>query len=80
MAPESQGLVLVSVTLPMSDLSTNLTVEHFNQFERAALKPDSSYWIDLNTFGPVGGIRWLGRNNRRIKRRRFKGYNSQQFY
>jgi PEP-CTERM motif len=44
----NQGPVLGSVTLPISDLSTSLTVEHFSQFASVALKPDSFYWIDVN--------------------------------
>jgi hypothetical protein len=43
----NQGPVLGSVTLPMSDLSTSLTVEHFNQFASISLQPNSFYWIDL---------------------------------
>jgi PEP-CTERM motif-containing protein len=43
----SQGPVLGSVTLPMSDLSTSLTVEHFNQFASIPLQRNSLYWIDL---------------------------------
>jgi hypothetical protein len=42
------GPVLDSVTLPISDLSTSLMAEHFNQFATIALKPNSLYWIDLN--------------------------------
>jgi len=42
------GPVLGSVTLPISDLSTSLAVEPFNQFASIALKPNSLYWIDLN--------------------------------
>jgi hypothetical protein len=43
-----QGPVLGSVTLPLSGLSTSLTVEHFNQFASIPLQPNSLYWIDLN--------------------------------
>jgi hypothetical protein len=43
----NQGPVLDAVTLPMSDLSTSLTVEHFNQFASIPLQPNSLYWIDL---------------------------------
>ena len=44
----TQGPVLGSVTLPISDLSTSLTVERFNQFSSIALKPDSFYWVDVS--------------------------------
>jgi PEP-CTERM motif len=40
--------VLSSVTLPISDLSTSLTAEHFAQFAGIGLQPNSFYWIDLN--------------------------------
>jgi hypothetical protein len=50
--PGLSGPVLGSITLPMSDLSTHLAVQHFNQFADIALKPNSFYWIDLNVFGP----------------------------
>jgi hypothetical protein len=43
-----QGPVLGSATLPISHLSTSLSVEHFNQFASIPLKPNSFYWIDLN--------------------------------
>jgi hypothetical protein len=39
---------LDSVTLPISDLSTDLTVEHFSQFDGVTLQADTFYWIDLN--------------------------------
>ena len=42
------GHVLGSVTLPISELSTTLTVEHFNQFASVPLQPNSFYWIDLS--------------------------------
>jgi hypothetical protein len=48
-----QGPVLGSVTLPISELSTTLTVEHFDQFASIALQPNSFYWIDLNISGPM---------------------------
>jgi hypothetical protein len=48
-----QGPVLGSVTLPISELSTTLTVEHFSQFASIALQPNSFYWIDLNLSGPM---------------------------
>jgi PEP-CTERM motif len=48
-----QGPVLGSVTLPISELLTSLTVEHFNQFASIALQPNSFYWIDLNISGPM---------------------------
>ncbi len=40
--------VLASATLPVADLSTSLTVEHFSQFASIPLQPNSFYWIDLN--------------------------------
>jgi hypothetical protein len=43
----NQGPVLGSVTLPVSDLSTSLTVEHFSQFASIPLQPNSLYWIDV---------------------------------
>jgi hypothetical protein len=42
------GSLLGSVTLPLSDLSTSLTVEHFAQFAGVTLQPNSFYWIDFN--------------------------------
>jgi hypothetical protein len=51
--PGVAGPVLKSVTLPISDLSTTLTVEHFNQFASISLKPNSFYWIDLQVSGPM---------------------------
>jgi hypothetical protein len=48
-----QSPVLGSVTLPISDLSSALTVEHFNQFASIRLEPDSFYWIDVNVSGPM---------------------------
>lgn len=57
-----QGPVLGSVTLPISNLSTSLSAEHFSQFASVALKPNSFYWIDLNIAGPVSidgpGVGW----------------------
>jgi hypothetical protein len=44
---------LVSVTLPISDLSTSLTTEHFNQFANIVLKPNSFYWVALSISGPA---------------------------
>jgi PEP-CTERM motif len=44
----NQGPILGSVTLPISDLSTGLAVERFNQFASIPLKPNSFYWIDLS--------------------------------
>ena len=51
----NQGPVLGSVTLPISDLSTSLTVERFNQFASIALKPDSLYWIDVSFAAQLQG-------------------------
>lgn len=45
------GPALASVTLPMSDLSTNLTVEHFSQFNGLELQANTFYWIDLTISG-----------------------------
>jgi PEP-CTERM motif-containing protein len=39
---------LGSVTLPISDLSTDLAAENFNQFASIPLKANSFYWIDLS--------------------------------
>jgi hypothetical protein len=52
-----QGPVLGSVTLPISELATTLTVQHFDQFASITLQPNSFYWIDLNISGPmtIGG-------------------------
>ena len=41
------GSLLGSVTLPLSDLSTSLRVEHFAQFAGIMLQPNSFYWIDF---------------------------------
>jgi hypothetical protein len=41
------GPVLATVTLPLSDLSPTLTVEHFNQFAGVTLNANSLYWIDV---------------------------------
>jgi hypothetical protein len=43
----SWGPVLASTTLPLADLSANLTVQHFNQFANVTLNPGSLYWIDI---------------------------------
>jgi hypothetical protein len=48
--PRGGPPVLGSVTLPVADLSTSLTVEHFSQFSSILLQPNSFYWIDLNIF------------------------------
>ncbi len=45
------GPALASVTLPMSDLSTNLTVQHFSQFNGFELQANTFYWIDLTISG-----------------------------
>jgi len=50
--PGLDGAILGSATLPISDLSSNPTVEHFRQFGSIALKPNSFYWIDLTKSGP----------------------------
>jgi hypothetical protein len=44
---ETGGPALASVTLPISDLSPNLTVEHFSQFDGLQLQANTFYWIDL---------------------------------
>jgi PEP-CTERM motif len=41
--------LIASTTFAISDLSTGLTVEHFNEFADIPLKPDSLYWIDLTS-------------------------------
>jgi len=43
---------LASVTLPVSSLSTNLTVEHFSQLTGVALQPNALYWIDIIAHRP----------------------------
>ena len=45
------GPVLASATLPISDLSTNLAVEHFSQFDGLELQANTFYWIDLTISG-----------------------------
>jgi hypothetical protein len=49
--PGLNGPVLGSVTLPVSDLSTDLTVEHFGQLAGLTLKANSFYWIDVMASG-----------------------------
>ena len=51
--PGLAGPVLDAVTLAISDLSTSLAVEHFNEFASIPLKPNSFYWIDLQVSGPM---------------------------
>jgi hypothetical protein len=41
------GPALATVTLPLSDLSTSLAVEHFDQFAGITLNANSLYWIDV---------------------------------
>ena len=41
------GPILAAVTLPASDLSAGLAIEHFNQFVGVTLQPNSLYWIDV---------------------------------
>jgi hypothetical protein len=41
--------LIASHTFAISDLSTGLTVEHFNGFAGIPLKPDSLYWIDITS-------------------------------
>jgi hypothetical protein len=45
------GPALASVTLPISDLSSDLTVEHFSQFDGFMLQAKTFYWIDLTISG-----------------------------
>ena len=45
------GPALASVTRPISDLSTNLTVEHFSEFDGLQLQANTFYWIDLTISG-----------------------------
>ncbi len=47
-APAGAPLI-ASHTFAISDLSTGLTVEHFNAFAGIPLKPNSLYWIDLTS-------------------------------
>jgi hypothetical protein len=47
-APAGAPLI-ASHTFAISDLSTGLTVEHFNAFAGIPLKPHSLYWIDLTS-------------------------------
>ena len=49
------GPALASVTLPISDLSPNLTVEHFSQFDGLQLQANTFYWIDLTGSGQSPG-------------------------
>lgn len=49
------GPALASVTLPISDLSPNLTVEHFSQFDGLQLQANTFYWIDLTGSGQSAG-------------------------
>jgi hypothetical protein len=55
--PGSGTPALDSVTLPISDLPTDLTVEHFSQFDGVTLQADTFYWIDLNisSQSPIDG-------------------------
>ena len=46
------GPALAAVTLPASDLSTSLAIEHFNQFASITLQPNSLYWIDVASRTP----------------------------
>ncbi len=41
------GPALAKVTLPASDLSAGLVIEHFDQFANITLQPNSLYWIDI---------------------------------
>jgi hypothetical protein len=43
----SEPSLLGSVTLPISGLSSGLTVKHFSQFANIALQPDSFYAISI---------------------------------
>jgi hypothetical protein len=52
---ETGGPALASVTLPISDLSPNLTVEHFSQFDGLQLQANTFYWIDLTGSGQSPG-------------------------
>ena len=45
------GPALASVTAPMSDLSSDLTVQHFSQFDGFMLQAKTFYWIDLTISG-----------------------------
>jgi hypothetical protein len=45
------GPALASVTRPISDLSTDLTVEHFSEFDGLPLQANTFYWIDLTISG-----------------------------
>ena len=51
--PGLNGPIVGSAMLPISDLSSNLSVEHFDQFASITLKPNSFYWIDLSISGPA---------------------------
>jgi hypothetical protein len=41
--------LIASTAFAISDLSTGLTVRHFNEFAGIPLKPDSLYWIDITS-------------------------------
>ena len=45
------GPALASVTAPMSDLSSDLTIQHFSQFDGFMLQANTFYWIDLTISG-----------------------------
>jgi MYXO-CTERM domain-containing protein len=45
------GPALASVTVPMSNLSSDLTVQHFSQFDGFMLQANTFYWIDLTISG-----------------------------
>ena len=47
----SQGSARGRVERPISDLSTNLTVEHFSEFDGLQLQANTFYWIDLTISG-----------------------------
>jgi hypothetical protein len=77
--PGLAGPILDAVTLQVSDLSTNLTVEHFKEFASIPLKPNSFYWIDLSVSGPMtveGPFVGWGTTNDRSGLGVSEGYNS----
>jgi hypothetical protein len=74
---ETGGPALASVTLPISDLSPNLTVEHFSQFDGLQLQANTFYWIDLAGSGDFVNLGW-GVTNDDSGPGVAEGYNSSQ--
>src|SRR6202035_1230759 len=71
------GPALASVTRPISDLSTNLTVEHFSEFDGLQLQANTFYWIDLTGSSAFVNLGW-GVTNDDSGPGVAEGYNSSQ--